>query len=148
MTETTYRCNFCGLSDKDQPIKPMDFMGEDEDFHVCGKCVNVVANMMYEMSQISIRNPYDTTHNGPEGLARILKELTAHDLFSKCENFCHRCNTYSDGDICRFCGKPTCPVKVDSIGNSYTVSKDESTGSDVRHYILGSIDKEDYNGLK
>ena len=79
MTETSYRCNFCGLSDKDQPIKPMDFMGETEDFHICGKCVNVVANMMYEVSQISIRNPYDTTHNGSEGLARILKELTAHD---------------------------------------------------------------------
>ena len=79
MTETSYRCNFCGLSDKDQPIKPMDFMGEDEDFHVCGKCVGVVANMVYEMSQISIRNPCDTTHNGSEGLARILKELTDHD---------------------------------------------------------------------
>lgn len=75
MTETIHRCNFCGLSENDQSILPMDFMGKEEDYHICGKCVNVVSNILFEVSRISMRNPRDTTHNGQNGLLNIVKEM-------------------------------------------------------------------------
>ena len=81
MTETLYRCNFCGVLDIEQPIKSMDFMGENEDYHICGKCVNVVSNIIYEVSQIAMCNPSDTTRNGREGCANIIRGLGESTLY-------------------------------------------------------------------
>lgn len=81
-TETIFRCNFCGISDKDQPIVEVGFMGKKEDYHICGKCNNVVSNLLYEVANITIRNPRDTSYNGQEGLNTIITELTQSAVYN------------------------------------------------------------------
>jgi hypothetical protein len=76
-TRKVFTCDFCGLTDQDQRITPMEFMGEDEDFHICELCNDVVHDLIKAVASVSRLTPSSTTHGGEKGLIRIIQVL--HD---------------------------------------------------------------------
>ena len=72
-TIKTTKCDFCGLMEDAVSIKSITFL--EDDVHICDRCTPVIANLLFEASQISMSDPQATVYAGQKGLNKLILEL-------------------------------------------------------------------------